>query len=241
MSSAGSVTPVSQVERFVSWRGAVALGSSVALALGAVKYGQSRAAGRFARSLMSEASGMLGDASPYLPRRGGAPFPLTQTRVVILKAPRLSGTTTLLSHAIRYEWYPWWRRMLSPPRGMLLEGQPCARSPSEWFAGQLDKEASKSPITSLRKEIIARHSDQRIRLLLRRWFGKSLPRLLRAQPSLVIIDNTEDLIAADRARFLLAVRPLVDMAATRPGSLQLVFVVNTNEAVKSLQALNGGE
>lgn len=207
------------------------------LGLGALRYGRYRAAGKFARSLMEVAESATCYSTPFVPRP--VPFSLTQTQAVILKGPRLAGKTTLLSHAIKYDWYPWWRRWLSPPRGLFLEGNQSSPTADEWFRSQMDCKANRSPIDTLIDALQARESQQRLRNLLFDHFPP-LPRVLQPQPSLLIIDQTEELLSAYRAEFLVAITPLVDLCTQRPGVLQLVFVVHSDEAVQSLKAPDGG-
>lgn len=61
-----------------------------------------------------------------------------------------------------------------------------------------------------------------------------------AWPSLVIFDHAEALLASHRAEFLVNITPLVKLCTQLPSTLQLVFVVRSDEAVRSLEALNGG-
>jgi hypothetical protein len=71
-------------------------------------------------------------------------------------------------------------------------------------------------------------------------FGRSLPRILKPQPTLIVIDEAEDLIAKHRAAFVGKLEPWVKQALDRPLTLQLVLVTKTDAGTESLEALNGG-
>lgn len=167
--------------------GSVVVGALLGVGVGrvafpAAKPSYHRLADKFARSLMEFARGV--HARPFAPRPpapGTVPFSLTQKRAVILKGPHQT-TQGLLAHAIRYEWYPWWWRLVcGSPRGLFLQGDQVSPTAVDWSRSQLDIDANKSPIATLLDAIQARESQQRVRGLLFRTFPRSLPRALHPQ------------------------------------------------------------
>jgi hypothetical protein len=145
-----------------------------------------------------------------------------------------------LARLILHDWYPWWFRVFSPPRGFFLQGNQSSTSTLEWLRTEIASSSSENPVASLTDLVKNRNEEQRFRGAMFSIFGDILPKILRPQPSLVIIDQAEELICAHRADFLLTVSPLVKLCRDRPSTLQLIFVVNSDAAVQSLDALNGG-
>jgi hypothetical protein len=230
-------------EKWVDWlltfRGAATVGASV-IGVGALARmaGIHRANRKFSHSLIQIAHRQQRDASPFVSR--GSPFPRVPTgRATIFQGRHRDGKSITLSHTILTQWYPWHLRLLWPARGFYLEGSQTCETAQIWLSEQLAT-GSESPLTHIQDLVEMRAAQQRMRtLLLERmpW----LPSFCHPQPSVIIIDQAEELIRAHRAEFLVLVKELVRLNRNCPSTLQIIFVVNTNEAVQSLQNLNGGD
>lgn len=85
-----------------------------------------------------------------------------------------------------------------------------------------------------------RYDEQKLRGMLMRTFGPAwLPKLLQPQPSIIIIDQAEELLRKHRAEFLSFFYLLIKEARDC-SYFKLIFVINSDEAVQSFQVLNGG-
>jgi hypothetical protein len=87
---------------------------------------------------------------------------------------------------------------------------------------------------------VLRSNQQIFRNILYKVFRNYLPDVMRPQPLIVVFDQAEELIGRLGAKFVNYMNQLTKTACDQPHSLQLFFIVNTDNAVKSLQALNGG-
>jgi hypothetical protein len=197
-----------------------------------------RATTKFQSSLIMESQRAINAASPYLRRH--PPLPSFFDRAVIITGPHRSGKSVFISHSILNNIFPWWSRTLFPPFGFFLQGNSESPNAREWLKTQVSHTAAENPLGAILDHVTKRHTQQRVRILLNRLFPNSLPRFLRPQPSYIIIDQAEELIASYRAKFLNMVYPLVKYARDSPQALQLLFVVNSNAGALSLEALNGG-
>lgn len=232
-------------DKFVDW--ALALAGVVAVGAGGVvairHHLFPRAQRLFRSSLLSAAKPPLRDALPYVNRSLNplsSPFTTLSKEVIILKGPQRTGKSVNLAHAIAKEWFPWWLRWLRPPRGFYLVGNQSSKTAKEWLKAKLTITTGEDPFEALMTCVVERAAEQRIRDLFADVFGSRLPHLLRPQPSIIIIDRAEELIAEYRGEFLSEIAALVQYSSNSPSSLQLIFVVYTKEGADSLLALNGG-
>ena len=229
-------------EKWVDWlltlRGAVAGVGVLGLSAVAINRLSHRANRKFACSLLNASHRQQRDASPFVSR--GNPFPRVPTgRATIFQGRHLDGKSVTLSHAILKQWYPWYWRLFWPSRGFYLEGSQTSETAQSWLSKQLAT-GSEDPLTHIQDLVEERASQQRVRTLMLEkmpW----LPSFCHPQPSVIIIDRAEELIRRYRADFLVLVKELVRINCNCPSTLQVIFVVNTNEAVQSLQNLNGGD
>jgi hypothetical protein len=77
-----------------------------------------------------------------------------------------------------------------------------------------------------------------VRGLLFRTLGKQLlPNWLQPQPSIIVVDQAEELLRKHRAEFLRSFHPLIKEARDC-NYFKLVFVVNSEVAVKSFEAFS---
>lgn len=214
----------------------LAFGSGVVAA--GVKWHNKRAAVKFYSSLMCISKTTMSDSYPYVQREISVSS--YSNHAVIFQGPYRSGKTTFLAHSI-LQWYPWYLRPLFPPCGVFLQGNQTKESTLEWLKTQLSSTSAEDPVGSLVDLIGKRTEKQRFRVFLHTKFGDKLPMFLKPQPSLVIIDQAEELIRCYRTDFLRQIEPLVKYTRDKPHSLQLMFIVNSDTAVKSLESLNGGD
>ena len=87
--------------------------------------------------------------------------------------------------------------------------------------------------------VLKRYVEQRIRFFLYTLFGKRLPRLLKPQPTIIIVDQAEDLLRKYRGKFLLEFYKLAKKARDTD-AFRLVLIINTENVVESLKLINGG-
>lgn len=239
----GRKTSNFQYEKIVDWiltlRGAGTI-AGISIMTGLLGRGvYLRANNAFYKSLITRSKAETDSVWPYFPRVGIFPL-LSAEKAVILTGPHRSGKSVYLAHAIMKQAYPWWRRFIFPPKGFFLQGDQSAPSAREWFSIELNSGGKEDPIKSIVQIMLDFSEKQRVRRFLFDVLPFQLPRFLRKQPTLIIIDQAEELINHHRADFINIVFPLVKLCKGSPDVVQLVFVVNSPEAVASLEALNGG-
>lgn len=191
-----------------------------------------------ANSLIRKSRAEAIKASPYIPRVGKLSL-LNAEKSVILIGPPQSGKSVFLAHTILKETYPWWSRLIFPPQGFLLQGNQSAPSARDWFDQELNFAGEGHAMTSMTNAIINFSAKQRVRSFLFHKFYGQLHPIFCPQPTLVIIDQVEELIKHHRSDFVNIVFPLVKLCKGSPNALQLIFVVNSAEAVASLEKLHG--
>ena len=158
---------------------------------------------------------------------------------VALVGDNRSGKTIYLSHSILNVMFPWWYRYVFPPRGLFLIGSRHRTTIEDWLKQQLHTTGKDDPWSALADLLSKRRGEQRVRVFLSMVFKTSLPSLLKPQPAIIIVDQAEELLRAYRAHFLVGFYNLVKEA--RDDDLfRLVIVVNSPNAVKALQLMNGG-
>lgn len=150
-----------------------------------------------------------------------------------------SGESTFISRKILHDMFPWWYRIFVIPRGIYLKGSRDSGTAEEWLRSQLATYDKENPMASLLDLIAIHHRQQRIRILLQKSFGDYLPRLLRPQPAIIIVDQAEELLRVYRCEFLEQFYLLVKEARDH-NSHRLVLIINTEYALKALKLLNGG-
>jgi len=114
----------------------------------------------------------------------------------------MAGKTVALSRHILRSFPPLTRRLF-PPRGLYLLGDQYHSSMHNWLKQQvstLGKDDGKGTLMDL---ALDRYDEQKIRGMLIRTFGPTwLPRFLHPQPSIIIVDQAEELLRRHRAEFL---------------------------------------
>lgn len=158
--------------------------------------------------------------------------------VVMLGANR-SGHTIYISNYILDDLFPWWNRFFFPPRGLFLKGNVRYPTVQDWLRSQIPNTGKGSPCFGLLDLLSRSRNEQRVRLFLHYVFKARLPRFLKPQPVVIIVDQAEVLLAAYRANFLLEFDDLFKCARDKD-LVRLVLVVNTEKAVKALELVNDG-
>ena len=176
--------------------------------------------------------------TPFVTRRDM--YLTMNSKPVILRGDHKSGKTAFVSDMIRSHWYPWWSQWLFRPYGFFITGNQSQPSVDAFFTSVFTSEKNKTSFSEFSDFVNNRHTQQRIRRMIQHWFPNA-PSVLKPQPTLAIIDQSEELIAMYRAAFVTQVEHLVKFGRDFPTHLQLMFVVNTEAAVDSLLALNGGD
>lgn len=109
---------------------------------------------------------------------------------------------------------------------------------ADWLKVQISAQKD-NPLASLNDILYQRRSEQRIRVFLEDTYGPILPKVLRPQPSVIIVDQAEELLRAYRAEFLLFFYNLVKGCLDN-NLYKLVLVVNSENSINALKLLNGG-
>lgn len=173
------------------------------------------------------------------PHRSGTVFCAYNVLFENLLFKFMAGKTVALSRHILQS-FPPITRSLFPPRGLYLLGDQQHNSMHSWLQQQLSTLGKDDAKGTLMDLVLDRYDAQPIRGMLLRTFGPTwLPRMLHPQPSIIIIDQAEELLRKHRGEFLsffyLLIKEARDCAY-----FKLVFVINSEAAVHSFQVLNGG-
>jgi hypothetical protein len=139
-----------------------------------------------------------------------------------------------MSHHFLSVVYPWWFRLFCRPMGFFFDGSAQSSTMLGWLQGQL-----RSPhieITSNSIKDLASRSfwKQSVRLFLEKDYIP-LPWWARPQPVVVVVDHAECLLKKHRAEAVNFFYPLVKLANNGPHSIKLIFIVNNEKAVQSLE------
>lgn len=181
----------------------------------------------------------LMNAKPYV-KRPACPELLNPRKAVIVRGPHESGKSVFLANHLLKETFPWYWRPFFPPYGLYLEGRVNTGSVDGWLNEQVSTATNKYGLSVINDAIMARADTQPIRTMLFTHLPW-VPAVLHPQPTIIVIDQAEELIGALGAELLVGLYELVKMAKTKPKTLRLIFVVNSDKAVESLLALNGGD
>ena len=214
----------------------------------AVKHHQ-RATSKFFNSLLAISENKLSNIPSVLSRGqmtvGVDKQPIIKLNLhdayksVALIGANRSGKTIFLSNAILNDMFPWWYRYCFPHRGLFLIGSQKAANIDVWLKNQIATTEKDDPWTALADLLSQRRQEQRVRLFLFRMFRFSLPVFLLPQPAIIVIDQAEELLRAYRADFLVGLYNLAKEG--RDDRLfRLVLVINSDNAVKALELMNGG-
>ena len=158
---------------------------------------------------------------------------------VALLGDNRSGKTVFLANSILHDMFPWWYRYFCPPRGLFLTGDQTAPSVRDWLKGQITTTEKDNPWSAVMDLLGQRREEQRVRVFLPTVFKTHLPVFLKPQPAIIVVDQAEELLRAYRADFLVGFYNLAKKG--RDNDLfRLVMVVNTDNAVKALELMNGG-
>lgn len=229
--------------------GVIGLGTVIAGGgLYAVKHHQ-RATSKFFNSLLAISENKLSNIPSVLSRGpmtvGVDKQPMHKLKLhgayksVALVGAIRSGKTIFLSNAILNDMFPWWYRYCFPPRGLFLTGSQKATNIDAWLKNQIATTVKDDPWAAVADLLSQRRQEQRLRLFLFRMFRFSLPAFLLPQPAIIVIDQAEKLLRAYRADFLVGLYNLAKEG--RDDRLfRLVLVINSDNAVKALKLMNGG-
>jgi hypothetical protein len=159
-------------------------------------------------------------------------------KAVALVGPNRSGKTMFLSNVILNDMFPWWYRIF-PPRGLFLTGSQDSPNVKDWLKRQIATSEKEHPFVALADLLPQRRRKQWVRLYLHRTFKGFLPRFLKPQPAIIVIDQAEELLRAYRAVFLVEFYNIVKWARDKDLFI-LVLVINSDNAVKALELMHGG-
>ncbi len=84
-----------------------------------------------------------------------------------------------------------------------------------------------------------RRQEQRVRLFLAKLFKTKLPSILKPQSAIIVVDQAEELLRAYREDFVVGFYNLVKKGHGND-LFRLVLVINSENAVKALKLMNGG-
>lgn len=159
--------------------------------------------------------------------------------VVAFVGERRSGKTIFLANSILYDMFPWWFRVVCPPRGLYLTGTQYCKTIDAWLKSQIPttSEAKENPWATVVHQLRKRREEQRVRRFLFSVFRTHWPVLLRPQPAIIVIDQAEQLLQSYRASFL--VRLNDELLEEGSGTLfRLVLVVESENAVQALRQMD---
>jgi hypothetical protein len=158
---------------------------------------------------------------------------------VALIGDNRSGKTIFLCNTVLNDLFPWWYRYLFPPRGLFLTGSQKSATVDAWLKNQIATTEKDDPWSAVADLLGQRRKEQRVRVFLHTLFKSKLPAFLKPQPAIIVVDQAEELLRAYRAEFLVGFYNLVKEG--RDDDLyRLVLVINTENAVKALELMNGG-
>ena len=199
-----------------------------------------RATSKFVTSLVTASELCLLGVKRYYPRQSTEQLDIFgANKSIVIVGGNRSGKTTFISRKIMHDMFPWWYRIFVIPRGIYLKGSRESDTAKEWLSSQLATDDKERPMASLLDLIGIRQRQQRIRIFLQESFGDYLPRPLRPQPAIIIVDQAEELLRAYRCDFLEQFY-LLAKEARDLNSHRLVLIINTENAVNALKLLNGG-
>lgn len=158
---------------------------------------------------------------------------------VTLVGDNRSGKTVYLANVILNEMYPWWYRYLCPPRGLFLTGDQQSPTIDSWLKDQIGTTEKDCPWSAIMDLLSERREEQRVRAFLHGVFKSKLPTFLMPQPAIIVVDQAEELLRAYRADFLVSFHSLAKKNKNTDLVL-LVLVINTENAVKALELMYGG-
>lgn len=158
------------------------------------------------------------------------------SKAVILVGDRRSGKSVFLADNIANKMYPWWHRLFFPVRGVYLNGCEAFRSSTidSWLRNQIGPTEKPDPFYGLWDLVREWRRGQRVRQFLHEVFNANLPSFLLPQPVFIVVDDAEGLLCVHRAACLSAFHQLIREAKDND-LIRLVFIVNTENAVKSMQ------
>jgi hypothetical protein len=161
---------------------------------------------------------------------------LTPTHALILQGGNMTGKTSCLADSI-----PLRQRWLFGPSGLYLNGAIAKEKTEfkEWIATEMFGESTQKGANKVMAAAEAHLESQRCRRYLQRAFGDHLPVWAEPRPAIVIVDQLEELMQCFPAESLNWINNLTN-AHVRHNILRLILVVNSEDAVKSIQGLNQG-
>ena len=230
--------------------GVIGLGTVIAGGgLYAVKHHQ-RATSKFFSSLLATSENKLSKIDYSVLSRGPMTVGIDKQPIhklnlsnafksVALVGDNRSGKTIFLAHSILNDMFPWWYRYCFPPRGLFLTGSQDAPTFKDWFKDQIATTEKDNPVAAVADLLSKRRQEQRVRLFLHKSLKNMLPAFLKPQPAIIVVDQAEELLRAYRADFLVGFYNLAKEG--RDDDLfRLVLVINSDNAVKALELMNGG-
>jgi hypothetical protein len=158
--------------------------------------------------------------------------------VVAFVGERRSGKTTFLANSILNDMFPWWFRVVCPPRGLFLTGTQHCKTIDAWLKSEIPttSEAREDPWATVVHLLRKRHEEQHVRRFLFSVFRTHWPVLLRPQPAIIVVDQAEHLLRSYRASFL--VRLNDELLKKGDALFRLVLVVESERAVQALRQMD---
>lgn len=150
-----------------------------------------------------------------------------------------SGKTIFLSNTILSDLGPWWYRYVFPPRGLFLSADYEPSTMDAWLKNQIVTTGMDDPWSAVADILSQRRREQRVRLFLGQVFKNRLPSFLLPQPAIIVVNQAEEMLRAQRANFLVAFEDLAKKSRDTD-LVRLVLVINTENAVKALELMGGG-
>ena len=174
---------------------------------------------------------------PILPVEVNPYAEATPTQAVIFKGRNKAGKTTRLCTAI-----PWWRRF-GPfaTQGIYFNGAKgtAVSTFDMWVTTQMFGQAAQGG-AEVEKALDDHASSQRLRNFFGLVLGSRRPAFLHSVPAVVVVDQLEELMKRFPVETLGWVNQLTN-AHVRDNKARVIFVVNSDYAVKTIQALNQGD
>jgi hypothetical protein len=162
-----------------------------------------------------------------------------ELKSVALVGDNRCGKTIFLSNFILNDMFPWWYRYFFPPRGLFLTGSQNFANINDWLKNQIATTEKEDPWSAVMDLVGQRRDEQWVRQYLHMLFKTKLPDFLKPQPAIIVVDQTEELLRAYRAEFLMGFYNLAKKGRDTD-LFRLVVVINTENAVNALKLMNGG-
>jgi hypothetical protein len=161
-------------------------------------------------------------------------------KYVILKGARRSGSSIFISNQIS-QLYPIWS--FQKPYGFYLSGLSYFRKEQidDWLKGEISSPWGSYGAWEFLNTLLKERRDQQwFRYFLLRTFKNHLPKIFQPQPAIIIVDDAEILLKFYGISCLRSFDELIKEAERSGDIIRLVFMVNSDNAARSLQLINEG-